>query len=39
MSKGWRNESQRHSLASRGIKTVPRNKFVCCGVVRLGMLR
>ena len=31
MSKGWRNESHRHSLASKGIKTVPRKKFVSRG--------
>jgi len=28
MTKGWRNESHRHSLASRGIKTSSRKKFV-----------
>jgi len=35
MSRGWRNESHRHSLSARGIKTVPNNKFVSRGVERL----
>jgi len=32
MTRGWRRESERHSLASRGIKTNPRNKFMSRGV-------
>jgi len=32
MSKGWRNESHRHSLSARGIKTSPRKKFVSNGL-------
>jgi len=28
MTKGWRNESHRHSLSARGIKTVPRKNFM-----------
>jgi len=28
MSKGWRNESERHSLSARGIRTSHKSKFV-----------
>ncbi|MHA1285797.1 MAG: hypothetical protein ACTSPB_00210 [Candidatus Thorarchaeota archaeon] len=28
MTRGWRNESHRHSLSAKGIKTVPRKKFM-----------
>ncbi|MHA1285795.1 MAG: hypothetical protein ACTSPB_00200 [Candidatus Thorarchaeota archaeon] len=35
MARGWRNESHRHSLSAKGIRTVPRNKFVGKGVERL----
>jgi len=31
MSKGWRNESHRHSLSAKGIKTNPKERFVACG--------
>lgn len=32
MTRGWRNESHRHSLSAKGIKTSRKNKFVCRGV-------
>ena len=31
MTRGWRNESHRHSLSAKGIRTSPRNRFVAFG--------